>query len=72
MNDATETGKRAGFAFGGFFLGILVGAVIGGVTALMLAPKSGEETRGMVMDRFNQAKESVRSGAQGVKQSVMK
>ena len=30
---------------GSFAIGALVGAVIGGVAALLLAPQSGEETR---------------------------
>jgi gas vesicle protein len=71
MSDGIDSNvKAAGFSLGGFLLGVLVGAVAGGVTALMLAPRSGAETRGMVMDRFNQAKDVVRSSAQDMKQSV--
>ena len=37
------------FAFTG---GILVGGVVGGVVALMFAPKKGEELRKDIMDRI--------------------
>jgi len=53
--------KTAAFGVGTFFLGILAGAVIGGVAALLMAPKSGPETRDMLKDRFSQMKEIVRS-----------
>lgn len=35
----------------------LVGAVAGGVTALLLAPASGEETRGKLAEGFKKAKD---------------
>ena len=69
MDNMSDVGKAAGFSVGGFFLGMLVGAVVGGITALMLAPKSGAETREMVMNRFNQAKDVVRSTAQDMKKT---
>jgi gas vesicle protein len=37
--------------FGAFLIGFVVGSVAGGVTALLLAPQSGEETRAMIKDR---------------------
>jgi gas vesicle protein len=37
--------------FGAFLVGFLVGAVAGGVTALLLAPQSGEETRALIGER---------------------
>jgi gas vesicle protein len=40
-----------GSGVGMLFLGILAGAVVGGVTALLLAPKSGQETRQMIKDK---------------------
>jgi gas vesicle protein len=36
---------------GMFFIGMLTGAVVGGVTALLLAPKTGKETRQMIKDK---------------------
>ena len=35
----------------GFFLGILIGALIGGVTALLLAPTSGKKLRRKISDK---------------------
>lgn len=69
MNNMSDVGKAAGFSVGGFFLGILVGAVAGGITALMLAPKSGQETREMVMNRFNQAKDVVKGAGEDMKKT---
>jgi gas vesicle protein len=63
--------KQGGFALGGFMLGVLVGAAMSGVTALMLAPRSGAETRIMMRNRFSQAKDVVQSSAQDVKQIVL-
>ncbi len=35
----------------GFLIGILAGALVGGVMALLLAPESGEQLRGQLRDR---------------------
>ena len=35
----------------GFGVGLLAGAVIGGVIALLFAPQSGKETRQMIKDK---------------------
>lgn len=37
--------------FGAFVIGFIVGAVSGAVTALLLAPQSGEETRTYIKER---------------------
>ena len=37
--------------FGAFLIGFVVGGVACAVTALLLAPQSGEETRAMIKDR---------------------
>jgi len=36
---------------GTFILGTLVGGIIGGVTALLLAPQSGEETQQILLEK---------------------
>jgi gas vesicle protein len=36
---------------GGFFLGVLVGTLIGGVAALLLAPTSGKKLRRKISDK---------------------
>ena len=37
--------------FGAFLIGFVVGGVAGAVAALLLAPQSGEETRGLIRDK---------------------
>ncbi|MCA1953659.1 MAG: YtxH domain-containing protein [Anaerolinea sp.] len=37
--------------FGAFFIGFVVGGLTGAVAALLLAPQSGEETRGIIKER---------------------
>ncbi len=37
--------------FGAFLVGFIVGGVSGAITALMLAPQSGEETRTLIKDK---------------------
>ena len=36
---------------GAFFVGFLVGGLVGAATALLLAPRSGEETRGQIQQK---------------------
>ena len=40
-----------------FFTGFFVGALIGGATALLMAPQSGEETRAQIRDKGIELKE---------------
>lgn len=37
--------------FGAFLIGFIVGGVSGAITALLLAPQSGEETRTIIKDK---------------------
>ena len=43
----------------GFGIGLLVGAVIGGVIALLYAPKTGKQTRQLVKDKVTELTEVV-------------
>jgi gas vesicle protein len=43
-----------------FLAGALAGALIGGITALLLAPMSGEELRSKGRERFNEISDDVR------------
>jgi len=43
----------------GFGIGLLVGAVIGGVIALLYAPKTGKETRRLIKDKVTEVTEVV-------------
>ncbi len=47
----------------GFLIGILTGALVGGVLALLLAPESGEQLRGQLRDRGQVFMNDVRHSA---------
>ncbi len=46
-----------GFNFGSMLLGMLVGAALGGGSALLTAPQSGEKTRHVIEDKAGQLKD---------------
>jgi gas vesicle protein len=50
----------------GFGMGLLVGAVIGGVVALLYAPKTGTETRQMIKDKATEVVDAVRDAGSEV------
>jgi gas vesicle protein len=50
----------------GFGIGIVTGAVIGGVVALLFAPKSGKETRQIISDKANEVVDAVKGKTAGV------
>ncbi len=70
MDNGISAGKAGGIGVGSFFIGMMVGAVVGGVAALFLAPMRGAETRDMVTSRFNQMKDVVRSSASDVQKTA--
>lgn len=43
--------------FGAFLIGFIVGGIAGAVTALMIAPQSGEETRVFIKDKAIELKD---------------
>jgi gas vesicle protein len=48
-----------------FLAGVFVGALLGGAAALLLAPSSGEETRGQLMSKAEELKDkAVRRGGE--------
>jgi gas vesicle protein len=47
----------------GFGVGLLTGAVIGGVIALLFAPKSGKETRQLLKDKAMETRDNVKDFA---------
>jgi len=67
MDNGTSSG--GGMNISSFFLGVLAGAVVGGVAAVLLTPKSGPETREMLRSRMVMMKDAVCSGNIAVKQS---
>jgi gas vesicle protein len=44
----------------GFGIGLLSGAVIGGVIALLYAPKTGKETRQLIKDKTTEVVDAVK------------
>ncbi|MBX2860971.1 MAG: YtxH domain-containing protein [Vampirovibrio sp.] len=60
--------------FGRFVFGAMVGGAIGAGVALLLAPRSGEDTRALIRDemdeRYQQAKETVQEKADEVSHTV--
>jgi len=50
----------------GFGIGLLSGAVIGGVIALLFAPQTGKETRRMIMDKTSEVVDTVKEKSSGV------
>ncbi len=54
----------------GFGIGLLSGAVIGGVIALLYAPKTGKETRQLIKDKSTEVAETVKEKAGGVIDTV--
>jgi len=43
--------------FGAFLVGFVVGGLTGAITALLIAPQSGEETRGVIKERAIELKD---------------
>jgi gas vesicle protein len=52
--------------WGSFGVGILAGAVVGGVVALLFAPKSGKETRKLIKDKTMEVVDTVKEKTGGV------
>jgi gas vesicle protein len=54
----------------GFGIGLLAGAVIGGVIALLYAPKTGKETRQLIKDKTTEVVDAVKGKATEVVDAV--
>jgi len=54
----------------GFGIGLLTGAVIGGVIALLFAPQTGKETRQMIKDKTTEVVDAVKGKATEVMDAV--
>ncbi len=50
--------------FGAFLLGFIVGGLTGAVAALLLAPQSGEQTRGLIKDKAIELSDKVQVTAE--------
>ena len=53
-----------------FGVGLLAGAVIGGVIALLYAPKTGKETRQLIKDKATEVVDAVREKTMGTVQAL--
>jgi gas vesicle protein len=54
----------------GFGIGLLTGAIIGGVIALLYAPKTGKETRQLIKDKATEVVDTVKEKTSGVIDAV--
>jgi gas vesicle protein len=54
----------------GFGIGLLTGAIIGGVIALLYAPKTGKETRQLIKDKATEVVDAVKEKTGGVIDTV--
>ena len=52
--------------FGAFLMGFVVGGVAGAVTALLLAPQSGEETRTLIKEKSIELRDKASAQAEQV------
>ena len=54
----------------GFGVGLLAGAVIGGVIALLYAPRSGKETRQLIKDKVTGVVDAVKEKTTGAVHAI--
>jgi gas vesicle protein len=54
----------------GFGIGLLTGAIIGGVIALLYAPKSGKKTRQIIENKATEVVDTVKKETSGVMDTV--
>jgi len=55
---------------GGFFAGLIIGAIVGLAVGYLYAPQPGAETRRMVKEKFGTAKESAARAAGRIKERM--
>lgn len=58
--------------FGAFMSGLLLGGIAGAVTALLLAPQSGEETRKVIIDKSLELKDKAVETVEEARQQAEK
>ena len=56
--------------FGAFFSGFLMGALVGGAVALLMAPLSGDDTRVMIKDKSIELKDKTSLRAEELRQKT--
>ena len=55
---------------GGLLVGLLIGGAVGFVAGMMLAPKSGEETRALLLERGNEWRDKAEELAAATKERL--
>ena len=55
----------------GFLMGVLAGGVLGFIAGILLAPKSGEETRAMLIERGSEWKDKAEELAADARERVV-
>jgi gas vesicle protein len=58
--------------FGAFMSGLLIGGIAGAITALLLAPQSGEETRKVLIDKSMELKDMAVESVEEARQRAEK
>jgi gas vesicle protein len=58
--------------FGAFMSGLLLGGIAGAITALLLAPQSGEETRKVIIDKSLELKDKAIETVEDARQQAEK
>lgn len=58
--------------FGAFMSGLLLGGIAGAITALLLAPQSGEETRKVILDKSLELKDKALETVEEARQRAEK
>lgn len=61
-----------GNEFGAFMSGLLLGGIAGAITALLLAPQSGEETRKVILDKSLEFKDKALETVEDTRQRAEK
>jgi|WetSurMetagenome_2_1015567.scaffolds.fasta_scaffold945264_2 gas vesicle protein len=69
---AEGDGRSGMSGMGMFFIGLLAGAAVGGAVALLIAPRSGKETREMIRGKAMETQQMIKSRANEVKERVSK
>ena len=67
MKERTEMNRDHACGFG---IGLLTGAVIGGVIALLYAPKTGKETRQLIKEKATDVVDAIKDKTSGVVDEV--
>ncbi len=67
MNNGAKSNGTSGSGIGGVFLGILIGAVAGGIAVMLYAPKSGPQTRALLKEEVDETQKMLQSWANDIK-----